>query len=224
MHTPAVGRTFVSRPGIRQSSKPPPVRRASGGEADLRWLGVLPAVRQALVGGTGLRRWAGLRRRGAPSAVRQPSGWPQGRPRHRLGRGDARATGLAVARAFSPANTARRARMKSRGARGSPRSGGATSATHERLGNNTMRPVEELERIAFREPLTTEEDARLAELFAGRAAAGGAARQHAGAMKQAAFFGARAFDKGERDPAALSRFAELLAEAQRLAPSESFRR
>ncbi|HLJ56621.1 MAG TPA: SMI1/KNR4 family protein [Chthonomonadaceae bacterium] len=87
-----------------------------------------------------------------------------------------------------------------------------------------MRPVEELERIAFREPLTTEEDARLAELFAGRAAAGGAARQHAGAMKQAAFFGARAFDKGERDPAALSRFAELLAEAQRLAPSESFRR
>lgn len=87
-----------------------------------------------------------------------------------------------------------------------------------------MRTAEELERIAFRESLTGEEDHCLVGLFTERASRPSGAREKTPLLKQAAFFATRAFDKGARDPAALERYRAVLAEVQRIAPSDSFRR
>lgn len=87
-----------------------------------------------------------------------------------------------------------------------------------------MRTEEELERIAFREKLTAEEDDRLVACFVQRAEQEPDRRKKAEHLKQAAFFGCRSFDKGHRDRGSLAGYVKLLAEVQRLDPSDSFRR
>ena len=87
-----------------------------------------------------------------------------------------------------------------------------------------MRSPEELERVAFREALTAEEDGLLVDLFLERASRESTPRTKAPALKQAAFFASRAFDKGAWDPADLAKFSKLLADVQRASPSDSFRR
>lgn len=87
-----------------------------------------------------------------------------------------------------------------------------------------MRDVEELERVAFREKLTADEDSLLAGRFMGRTNSERDSRRRIGPLKQAAFFASRAFDKGARDPESLSRFVPILAEVQKVAPTDSFRR
>lgn len=87
-----------------------------------------------------------------------------------------------------------------------------------------MRTAEELERVAFREKLTAEEDDLLVDHFCQRAETSIGRKQRASALKEAAFFAARAFDKGLRAPDRLAAYALLLKEAQALDPSDSFRR
>ena len=57
-----------------------------------------------------------------------------------------------------------------------------------------------------------------------RGAAETAVRKRTPHLKQAAFFAARAFDKGAREPETLAKYSRLLTEVQRIAPSSSFRR
>jgi hypothetical protein len=87
-----------------------------------------------------------------------------------------------------------------------------------------MRPVEELLKVAFKEPLSVEEDSALVSHFQALADAEPVVGKKAGSLKQSAFFACRAFDKGARDPEILAEYVKLLTEAQRVAPSDSFRR
>ena len=87
-----------------------------------------------------------------------------------------------------------------------------------------MRTPEELERIAFKEALTSDEDDRLVDHFIQRSNDERAPQKKAAGLKQAAFFASRAFDKGARDPDRLAKYVKLLTEVQRAAPSDSFRR
>src|SRR5215470_13622033 len=87
-----------------------------------------------------------------------------------------------------------------------------------------MRTLEELERVAFKERLTAEEDDLLADHLAGRAAYERVSQKKTGDLKQAAFFAARAFDKGAKDPERVGKYVKLLTEVQKVAPSDSFRR
>lgn len=87
-----------------------------------------------------------------------------------------------------------------------------------------MRTPEELEKVAFKEKLTAEEDAALAEQLRARAQAENDSRKQRPILKQAAFFAARAFDKGVRAQEQLTAFASLLTEVQKTDPSDSFRR
>ncbi len=68
-----------------------------------------------------------------------------------------------------------------------------------------MRSIEELERAAFRETLTAEEDDRLAALFVQRAADEANSKKIAPDWKQATYFASRAFDNGMREPAMLAK-------------------
>jgi len=87
-----------------------------------------------------------------------------------------------------------------------------------------VRTPEELERLAFREVLTAEEDDRLVDHLVQRAGGQPAPQQKTADLKQAAFFAGRAFDKGARDPQRLAKYVQLLGDVQRAAPSDSFRR
>ena len=87
-----------------------------------------------------------------------------------------------------------------------------------------MRTPEELERLAFREVLTSEEDDLLVDYLVQRAAGEAAPQKKTADLKQAAFFATRAFDKGARDPQRLAKYVRLLGDVQRTAPSDSFRR
>jgi hypothetical protein len=89
---------------------------------------------------------------------------------------------------------------------------------------NDMRSPEQLKRVAFKEALTVEEDDMLADLFVQRAAGEIVAQKKRSALKQAAFFASRAFDKGARDPDRIGKYVKLLTDVQRVAPSDSFRR
>jgi hypothetical protein len=87
-----------------------------------------------------------------------------------------------------------------------------------------MRTPEELERVAFKEPLTSEEDDALVSCFRRRADEDRVPKTKTSLLKQSAFFATRAFDKGARDPERLKEYVRLLTEVQRAAPSVSFRR
>src|SRR4051794_39778279 len=87
-----------------------------------------------------------------------------------------------------------------------------------------MRSIEELQKIAFRENLTGDEDDRLAEHFLQRSEAEVIPKSRIALLKQAAFFASRAFDKGMRDPETLAKYLRILTDAQKAAPSDSFRR
>jgi hypothetical protein len=87
-----------------------------------------------------------------------------------------------------------------------------------------MRSIEELQRVAFREQLTGEEDDLLADHFQQRSEAEASPTNRLAPLKQAAFFASRAFDKGVREPEKLSKYLRILTDAQKAAPSDSFRR
>src|SRR5689334_11527625 len=86
------------------------------------------------------------------------------------------------------------------------------------------RTPEELERIAFKEELTLDEYDPLVEFHVQRAATEGTSRNKAPSLKQAAFFSTRAFEKGARDPERVGKYVKLLTDAQRIDPSDRFRR
>lgn len=87
-----------------------------------------------------------------------------------------------------------------------------------------MRTAEELERVAFREKLTAEEDDLLFDHFRQRAETADDRKQRTSALKQAAFFASRAFEKGLRTPDRLAAYVDILKSAQALDPSDNFRR
>src|SRR4051812_1747322 len=87
-----------------------------------------------------------------------------------------------------------------------------------------MQSIEELEKAAFREQLTGEEDDRLVDLYLQRSAAETNPQKRIGPLKQAAFFASRAFDKGMREPEMLAKYLRILTDAQKASPSDSFRR
>jgi hypothetical protein len=89
---------------------------------------------------------------------------------------------------------------------------------------NAMRTPEELERLAFREALTPEEDDLLVDTLLQRSTDERVPQKRTSDLKQAAFFAARAFDKGARDQQQLTKYVRLLTDVQRAAPSDSFRR
>jgi hypothetical protein len=86
-----------------------------------------------------------------------------------------------------------------------------------------MRSPEELERVAFRQTLTPEEDDELVKHFLHRASTESPQKAKGPLLKQAAFFASRAFDKGVRDPGRVGDYISVLASVQKVAPSESFR-
>jgi hypothetical protein len=87
-----------------------------------------------------------------------------------------------------------------------------------------MRTPDELERVAFKEKLTPDEDDLLVDLFLQRAADEKMPQKRTAPLKQAAFFASRAFDKGARDPEHVEKYVKLLTDVQKAAPSDSFRR
>ena len=87
-----------------------------------------------------------------------------------------------------------------------------------------MRSIEELQKTAFRENLSGEEDDLLVDHFLQRSQAETSPKNRIGPLKQAAFFASRAFDKGVRDPEKLTKYLGILTDAQKAAPSDSFRR
>jgi hypothetical protein len=87
-----------------------------------------------------------------------------------------------------------------------------------------MRPIEELEKAAFRENLSVDEDDRLVDHFMQRSSAEPSPQKRVGPLKQAAYFASRAFDKGMRQPDTLAKYVRILSDAQKVAPSDSFRR
>ena len=87
-----------------------------------------------------------------------------------------------------------------------------------------MRTPEELERLAFRERLSADEDHCLFEHCRSRAQAAQHPRGQIAALKQAAFFAMRAFDKGSQAPARLQEYIGVLVQVQQRAPTPSFRR
>jgi hypothetical protein len=87
-----------------------------------------------------------------------------------------------------------------------------------------MRTPEELESVAFKETLTLDEDDILVDRFLQHAADERLPQKKTSYLKQAAFFAGRAFDKGARDGERLAKYARLLTEVQKAAPSDTFRR
>jgi hypothetical protein len=87
-----------------------------------------------------------------------------------------------------------------------------------------MRTPEELERVAFKETLTPDEDDRLVDYLVLRSEGETEPKKRTSSLKQAAFFAARAFDKGSQSPERLAKYIKLLTHAQRVAPTDSSRR
>ncbi len=87
-----------------------------------------------------------------------------------------------------------------------------------------MRPVAELVKIAYSQNLSAEEEDSLYRHYKDAADCAPEVKHRVAARKHAAFFAARAFDKGKAEPEHLSEYAAMLQLVQQESPTASFRR